>query len=247
MSDLRTLDELAAAARREVMGVARDVEGRRNKSGVLDRIADLYVTLTLMHGRVSAQGEEFAARPVRRGEEDERSAGDLALDRQAVTMSLSEVYADDGEVRPVASDVTLAREVMGALDEDAGAILIHEALRAAHRRVLMAMITYIWHGARSPWEMMKRALAITRRYYSARLKGISMTEVAALLGDDSRCAGQSAREKLIHDELLRRWGIKAPKAADGALRGETTCEKNRVRAMGNSNRKGKGLGPRVRR
>jgi hypothetical protein len=134
-----------------------------------------------------------------------------------------------------------AARLIRTCDEKHAAEHLHEYARAQMLKVLRSMINYIWHKAANPWEMMKRALAITRRYQRAKIKGVTMTEVARLLDEKSRCAAVSARERDTHDALLLRWGVRAPKAADGGLRGAATCEKNRLRAIGNTNRKKGGI------
>lgn len=237
MSDLRTLEELGNAARAAVIRACREVGSLENKEGALDCIADAVAALAVMSGRVQAS-DEFVRRRVRVESEEAREAREAAEEARtavdAAPMTLIDVYDESiGE-----EHYALADEIRAA-SEDGAARLVHRALSGVQLRVLNAMIRYIWHGARNPWQMMKRALAITRRYQREELRGITMTEVAELLGE-CRCAGVSARERDVHDKYFQRWMVKAPKAADGGLRGPDTCAKNRLRALGNTNRRGKG-------
>lgn len=236
MSDLRSLEQLSQDATKAMQGAVRLITRRVNRDETLAFISDAYAALQMLAARIGGRDHGFAERTVKHVADDEdHDAGQQAMDRSAVEVSLLEVLDDEG--------VTATRAERDLLDEltsldQAGALeRLHQFNRHEQLKVLRAMINYMWHKAETPWEMMKRALAITRRYQRTKLRGISMTEVARLLDEKSRCAAVSARERDIHDELLIRWGIRAPKAADAGLRGESTCEKNRQRAMGNTNRR----------
>lgn len=235
--DAQTLDELVSAAVQATQELVKPVKGRHSRDAVLTSISDAHAALAILARRIGGAGHGFSERAVRGAAEDrdDDDAEQRALDRAQVDVSLDDVLVVE-RTRVSAVEVEVTRRIQ-AKDEGDGAEVLHEFVRAKQLTVLRSMINYIWHTATNPWQMMKRALAVTRRYQRTKIKGISMTEVARLLGEKSRCAAVSARERDVHDVLLRRWDIRAPKAADGGLRSESTCEKNRRAALGNTNRR----------
>lgn len=236
--DDRSLKELCMDATRSCEEMTELVSKLRNRDEAMDHLTNAVTALTVLAMRIGGKDHGFSERAVKRPDVDEKAA----IDRRAESagVSLMDVLDADGPVRPSSAEYELVTELAEYPHEQAAGIL-HEFVRGQQLRVLRSMIAYIWHGATNPWQMMKRALAITRRYQKERIKGISMTEVAALLNEKSRCAAVSARERDIHDTLLTNWGVKAPKAADAGLKSPSTCLKNRKAAMGNSNRRRKQL------
>jgi hypothetical protein len=244
-ADLRPLEALYADARKAVQSMEPLVEGRVGRDELLTLITDAYAALQVLARRVGAAEHGFSARGIRSKRPDEEDKADRdqrTIDQEAAaSVSLLDVL-DDSESRPSEWRRKMLEEVLHDLEYGSGGDavgVLHKFGHAESLKALSAMIAYIWHKAETPWEMMKRALAITRRYQRSTIKGITMTQVAALLDEKSRCAAVSARERDIHNSLLEAWGIRAPNAADGGLKSKATREKNRLRAMGNSNRKGK--------
>lgn len=247
MSDLRTIEQLCGdlvvivnghvkEGRVVSPGLARLVSRRVNRDEALTLISDAVVNLTKMAERIGGRNHGFSERVVRheREDEDEGERQQRLMDQQATAVSILDVH-DDESVTATDDEVRCYEEIM-KLPREEGLKHLHEWAQSRRVVVLRSMINYIWHGADNPWEMMKRALAITRRYYKAKIRGITMTEVARLLNEKSRCAGQSARERDIHDKLLIEWGVHAPKAADPGLKSPTTCAKNALAARGNKHR-----------
>jgi hypothetical protein len=236
MTDDRSLNQLCKDAMRSCRDMSDLVSKLSNRDAALDHLTNAVTALTVVATRIGGKDHGFSERVVKRLDDDEEAAMERRAESAGV--SLVDVLDADGVVMPSAAEYELVREMADYSTEEAAGIL-HEYVRGQQLRVLRSMIAYIWHGATNPWQMMKRALAITRRYQKERIKGISMTEVAALLNEKSRCAAVSARERDIHDTLLVNWGVKAPKAADAGLRSPSTCIKNRKAALGNKNRRRK--------
>jgi hypothetical protein len=230
--DDRSLNKLCKDAMKECKELTELVSRLSNRDAALDHLANAVAALTVIATRIGGKDHGFSERAVKRLDEEEEAAQERRA--ESAGASLMDVLDADAPVRPTAAERELAFELRSYTVER-GAEIIHEFVRGQQLRVLRSMIAYIWHGATNPWQMMKRALAITRRYQKERIKGISMTEVAALLNEKSRCA----RERDIHDEQLVRWGVKAPKAADAGLKSPSTCAKNRKAARGNQNRRRK--------
>ena len=246
VNDLRPLEDLYEEARTAVQSMAPLVDNRVGRDELLNHITDAYAALQVLARRVGAAEHGFSARGIRskRPEEEDKADRDLrTIDQEAAaSVSLMDVL-DDSDSRPSAWRRRMLEEVLHDLEFGAGGDavgVLHKFGHSESLKTLSAMIAYIWHKAETPWEMMKRALAITRRYQRSHIKGITMTQVATLLDEKSRCAAVSARERDIHNSLLEAWGIRAPNAADGGLKSKATREKNRLRAIGNTNRKGKG-------
>jgi hypothetical protein len=231
--DERSLTQLCDDSALSVREMVKLVSRRCNRDAAMDHLADAVGSLTVIATRIGGKHHGFSERAVKRSDEEEEAAQERRA--ESAGASLMDVLDADGPVRPSAAEYELVQELADYPKERAAEIL-HEFVRTQQLRVLRAMISYIWTGALNPWQMMKRALAITRRYQRERIKGISMTEVATLLHEKSRCAAVSARERDAHDELLVRWGVKAPKAADAGLKSPSTCAKNRRAALGNTNR-----------
>ena len=204
MSDLRTLPDIAAALAVIINGKVEDqrviepgllrlIARRVDRDKTLDLIADAIAELTVLATKISAKGHGFSEKPVKMGAKsrDDIDAEQRALDRSAVEVSLLDVL-DEESVEPTDAEQKLFAE-MAIMSADDALARLHQAMRQGQVKVLRAMINYMWHRADSPWEMMKRALAITRRYQRSKLRGITMTEVARLLDEKSRCAAVSAR------------------------------------------------------
>ena len=247
LNDGRPVGVLCADLERAVGALVRRLRERvTREDSTLEMVTDASVLLSLISVRLQQAGASSGKRMLATAAavEDERGdAQQQALDRAQLDVSLMDVLDDEDvslpEWRRRQLEDLIEQLVHG--NHSTEVAVLHRFVRDRQVETLRSMIRYIWHGARSPWEMMKRALAITRRYQQEQIRGISMTEVAALLNEGSRCAATSARERNVHDTLLRAWGIRAPKAADGALKGDGACEKSRVAALGNQNRKGKML------
>ena len=235
--DARPLQELTAECR--VLAGSLDALARQRvgREEAMTKVTDLYVLLQEIARRMGDKNHGFSTRPVRRTDDDEEDQQDR-IDRRAAAegASLVDVFDEDEDDRRPPSQAVrdLVTDLMEQSAGDA-AWIVQRFMRAAQASTLRSMISYIWHSANSPWEMMKRCLAITRRYQRNNLKGISMTEVSLLLNETR--AAPSARERDVHDELLIRWGVRAPKAADAGLKSASACQKSRRAAMGNRNRR----------
>lgn len=236
--DTRPLHEITEECRVLAASLSALARQRVRRDEALTMVSDLYVLLQEVARQMGSKGHGFSERPVRRtddDEEDQQTRLDRAAAAETGAVSLVDVLAEEDDDRPPTQAVRdLVTDLIEHSPGDAARI-VQTFVRAAQAATLRSMISYIWHDASSPWEMMKRCLAITRRYQRSKLRGISMTEVSLLLNETR--AAPSARERDVHDELLIRWGVRAPKAADAGLKSVSACEKSRRAAMGNSNRR----------
>lgn len=236
--DARPLHEITEECRTLATSLSALARQRVRRDEALTMVSDLYVLLQEVARQMGSKGHGFSERPVRRtddDEEDQQTRLERVTAAETGAVSLVDVLAEEEDERPPSQAVRdLVTDLMEHSPGDAARI-VQTFVRSAQAATLRSMISYIWHDAGSPWEMMKRCLAITRRYQRNKLRGISMTEVSLLLNETR--AAPSARERDVHDELLIRWGVRAPKAADAGLKSVSACQKSRRAAMGNHNRR----------
>lgn len=91
---------------------------------------------------------------------------------------------------------------------------LNEQLHKAKLAGMMGFLRFVWFGSGNLWEAMKRLLAITRKCKPDFIRGMSATQVAAMLGETK--AATSAREIRVVEGLLRAWGVIGFQGAGGS-------------------------------
>lgn len=230
-----SLEKLSSWALNDMRDLDALVRRRIDRDKALDLFGDISMLIEVLAQRVGARDHGFGARPIKATDEDDDERQEQRAEAVSAPAMDLDVLDDDASLPP-AWVHQLVHDMQPMSPGDASRLLWLE-MRGYGLNTLRAIVRCLWGPSVNPWQFMLRGMAMTRRYVRHLLRGVSQDECAKLVGETRQA--WSARELRVHDELLIRWGVKAPKAADPALKSATAVERSRVAATGNKNRKGK--------
>lgn len=190
-----------------------------------------------------SEGEHHSAWSSRYSVPDyEADHGRLVVDAKTPLTAILEGELEEtasSEAFVVVAARRIAERVTEDVDVDEGLLtsLLIAAISAevleVRARTLRTMLRYLWQDARNPWDVMKKALAMTRLIASHLICGASQTDVAFILRETK--GATRAREKRTVEDLLRAWGVQGFHL-EGGQKSESAREIYRQVQKGNRNR-----------
>lgn len=199
--------DLAAA---QVQRLKSLLKAGTSKDSYVMILTNLHVGIELLARRV--QSVEWTGGKLAVQDDDEAEAAHRRADEEQVAMALADVLADDW-----AADERTAELQEGVCEGCAANVAELMRERSVQRKEdFVALMEYQTRGAKTPQEVAKRVLAITRRVKPEMLVthfGMSQSDVSRALGETR--ATVSAREKRVIEKPLKEAGVKGFKLAGG--------------------------------
>jgi hypothetical protein len=228
--------ELLEVAKRGMVDLEEALQGGRGARGrASTALTEVYVHLQDIGRRIAGEAGKWldgdGGGPGAGSQEAEEEKGPREV--EAPGMSMAELLAGPPEHVEELLGEQLDRVVKQVEDYEEIAVTI-EAVRLHHFR---AFIDYLVSGCRTPDEVMRKVLAITRRARPESMEklGLTQSDVARRLGE--KRATVQAREKRVVEKPLKEQGARGYKLL-GGVKGEEQRENCRLAQLGNQNRKG---------